>query len=276
MDLDCRYEWNSLGFRNNEFSPLKKENRIRIFCIGGSTTFGTGNTLGDTYPSLLDKLLGEPYEVINAGVSGWGIYQQYERFRKELIIYKPNKIILHSVFNSFCYPQYYFAHNNWPTYFLFNHSLVFRLFDKLLSKTNLFSFHYAILDKEHLENELRLIEQRIRIDNFEKYKETLEAFILLCKDKQIGLIIIIPPLRCDSKFYEQWDEYDPLYYNIRNGCAAAIFDLSKKYSFSIIDMRKLFFNVADIECFFQDAIHPNGKGNEIIANEINKSINNPS
>lgn len=44
---------------------------IRVACLGGSTTFGTGVTDIDTWPALLQKKLGLEYEVINYGVPGY-------------------------------------------------------------------------------------------------------------------------------------------------------------------------------------------------------------
>jgi len=46
---------NSFGFRNPEFTELKLENTVRIFTIGGSTTFGSGVLDNHTYPYYLQK-----------------------------------------------------------------------------------------------------------------------------------------------------------------------------------------------------------------------------
>ena len=63
---------NSEGFRSPEFTKEKPENTVRIFTLGGSTTFGSGVLDHQTYPSLLQKFfdnsnLDFKVEIINAG-----------------------------------------------------------------------------------------------------------------------------------------------------------------------------------------------------------------
>jgi lysophospholipase L1-like esterase len=74
---DGRSRHNSLGFRGAEVSVDKPASRIRIVCMGESTTYCTG--IGDddmTYPARLEAHLrnrrpGLDIEVINAGVGGY-------------------------------------------------------------------------------------------------------------------------------------------------------------------------------------------------------------
>jgi lysophospholipase L1-like esterase len=67
-------EINSLGYRTREFSPHKPTGRVRVVCLGSSTTVA-GLTNDGTYPALLEGKLrrrwpGFPVEVLNLGVSG--------------------------------------------------------------------------------------------------------------------------------------------------------------------------------------------------------------
>ena len=102
--LNRKYQWNASGFRGDEV-PKIKGSKTRVFCVGGSTTFGTGNETNTTYPALLQNILGDRYEVVTVGVSGWGIYQHNYRLRKDLAAYKPDKLVVHTVINSLDYPQ---------------------------------------------------------------------------------------------------------------------------------------------------------------------------
>ena len=50
-----------------------RKDRRRVLCIGDSITFGAGVKLTrwrDSYPSILNSLLGDGYQVLNYGVSG--------------------------------------------------------------------------------------------------------------------------------------------------------------------------------------------------------------
>ena len=68
-------ELNSEGFRGVEFSQMKEDNTIRIFAVGGSTTFGNGVSDENTYPVILQKKINslnleKNIEIINAGYGG--------------------------------------------------------------------------------------------------------------------------------------------------------------------------------------------------------------
>lgn len=72
---------NSLGLRGPEVALAKPESLFRILILGDSVTFGWGVRQEDTYASQLAGLLallkpGQRFEVINAGVSGYGTWQQ--------------------------------------------------------------------------------------------------------------------------------------------------------------------------------------------------------
>ncbi len=65
---------NSHGFRGPEFTKIKSEDTIRIFVLGGSTTFGIGVFDNQTYPYYLQTMfdkskLNFKVEVINSSSS---------------------------------------------------------------------------------------------------------------------------------------------------------------------------------------------------------------
>jgi GDSL-like Lipase/Acylhydrolase family len=65
------FDFNSLGFRDREFSAAKPPGEYRVLAIGDSFTFGLGVRLEDSWPQQLERELaavrGTPVEVINAG-----------------------------------------------------------------------------------------------------------------------------------------------------------------------------------------------------------------
>ena len=69
---------NSLGFRDLEFTVEKRPGELRILTVGDSFTFGSGVQLEDSWPQVLERLLGgqraEPVEVINGGFAAGSHY----------------------------------------------------------------------------------------------------------------------------------------------------------------------------------------------------------
>ena len=62
-----------MGFRGQDVAEPKPEGEIRIFCLGGSTTYGHGLSAEAAYPAQMGAILQEKYkgrdvEVVNAGV----------------------------------------------------------------------------------------------------------------------------------------------------------------------------------------------------------------
>jgi lysophospholipase L1-like esterase len=73
---DGRIRHNALGFRGPEFAPAKTPGRLRVVCMGESSTYGSGVADDETYPARLQGHLARllaprDVEVINAGVLGY-------------------------------------------------------------------------------------------------------------------------------------------------------------------------------------------------------------
>jgi lysophospholipase L1-like esterase len=91
---------NSLGTRGPEFQPSKPAQTFRILSLGDSRTFGWGLTEDETYSARLGHLLQEKFgagkrvEVINAGVNGWALDQMYVYFRDVGLGYHPDMVIV--------------------------------------------------------------------------------------------------------------------------------------------------------------------------------------
>jgi lysophospholipase L1-like esterase len=69
---------NAAGLRGAEIAA-RDERTLRILCMGGSTTWGHKVDDDETWPYALQlqlrEVLGAPVEVLNGGVSGWGLEQ---------------------------------------------------------------------------------------------------------------------------------------------------------------------------------------------------------
>lgn len=83
---------NSRGWRDVEHAPTKT--RPRILLLGDSQTYGFGVPLDQTLGGHLRDMLGDRYEVISVGVSGWGTDQQLLFLENEGWDYEPDIVVL--------------------------------------------------------------------------------------------------------------------------------------------------------------------------------------
>ncbi len=85
---------NSAGFRGTrEYSLAKPQGVIRIAVLGDSFVFGFGVQDGETFPALLESQ-DKTREVLNLGVSGYGIDQIYLSYREIARKYHPDVILI--------------------------------------------------------------------------------------------------------------------------------------------------------------------------------------
>lgn len=101
---DKRIKTNSHGLRDREYSLKKTEGIKRVLGIGDSFTFGYQVALEDSYLKQLEKRLNirrKNWEVINAGVSGYNMWQYLAYFEHYGYQYEPNFITLGIYFDDF-------------------------------------------------------------------------------------------------------------------------------------------------------------------------------
>lgn len=100
---DGPYAWrirlDSLGFREDADVPRAKPKGVRrILALGDSWIFGysvdQGSTIPDVLEALLPPVLGEPVEVVNAGVFGSSAFDMLVRYRQLVEAYRPDAILL--------------------------------------------------------------------------------------------------------------------------------------------------------------------------------------
>jgi len=86
------YRINSLGLRNRETPYKKPEGVFRIVLVGDSRTFGWGVPLEKHFSTLLEGYF-KDVEVINMGVSGFGVDQELLFLDSEGFRYEPDLVI---------------------------------------------------------------------------------------------------------------------------------------------------------------------------------------
>lgn len=88
-----RYKINSKGFRDNEFSYQKKAGVFRILLLGDSETFGYGLPLHKHFSKIIEGYF-KNVEVINLGVSGYGVDQELILLKNEGFKYQADLVIV--------------------------------------------------------------------------------------------------------------------------------------------------------------------------------------
>jgi hypothetical protein len=97
MGVDVRI--NSQGLRDREYSLAKPPGVYRVLMLGDSTTLGWGVKVEDTAAKVLERNLGPPFEVINAGVGNYGTVQEFTYYKTRGRLFHPDLVILQYFIN---------------------------------------------------------------------------------------------------------------------------------------------------------------------------------
>lgn len=81
--------------RDQAWPLAKSPTEKRVICLGSSSTFGAGLDAGDAYPAALQRALGEPWRVGNAGWGGYNSFQLGIYLRQVLLRLSPDLVIFY-------------------------------------------------------------------------------------------------------------------------------------------------------------------------------------
>jgi len=98
------YQTNSYGLRDREISLEKPAQTVRILALGDSTVFGFGVPTEGTFSKRLEAMLNEDpgdtqFEVINAGVQSYSLYNSFVYLKRDGIRFDPDLILLETNYN---------------------------------------------------------------------------------------------------------------------------------------------------------------------------------
>ncbi len=88
------YTTNRFGNRGRAVVIGEDPGKKNIVVLGDSFSFGTGVNDGEEYPAVLDRELGDGYNVINISLAGWGLTQQLRQYHDFGRRYRPDTVIL--------------------------------------------------------------------------------------------------------------------------------------------------------------------------------------
>lgn len=200
--VPCRT--NSYGLRDQEIPLEKPAGTYRILVIGDSTVLGFAVPFEKTFTELLETMLDEEsestrFDVINAGVPGYSIYNCLVYLKRDGIRFDPDVIILETNFNDRRYilsdeyedgvKFYHEFYNRLRAREILNGSYIYRGLRRILvnafdlSRNDLLvtdKFDYKHIDMKNL---------RCRVEP-ERYRSILRELVDFARERDIPVILI--------------------------------------------------------------------------------------
>lgn len=96
-----RFTFNQRGLRDAEVADRPVPGVHRVLSLGESTTWGFGVEAGETYTEVLERDLGPGWEVVNAGVGGYTIWQSMVWLLEEGLDLGPEIVLVYHEENDF-------------------------------------------------------------------------------------------------------------------------------------------------------------------------------
>ncbi|UCD85350.1 MAG: hypothetical protein JSU92_03920 [Deltaproteobacteria bacterium] len=272
---------NSLGFRGKEFSVKKREDNIRVICMGCSVTFGEVNS----YPQKLQELLNSSefdrkIEVINAGIPGYSSFQGLRLLKTRLLDLEPDLITVLYGWNDHWLTRGYSDMEQRPLgediVEIKNFLDRFRFYQLLNSIQNSIkielNFRYQRPSGES--------DTKYRVD-LGDYRENLKEIISLSRENGVKIFLLtspsgavkgkIPKYLTEMRFVNDPEELIPLHQSYNQ----VVRELAGDEGVPLIDLTNIF-EEKDKGRFFDDPeveiIHPKENGYQLIAQELYLAI----
>lgn len=247
--------FNSYGHRGQAF-PFAKGNKQRIVVMGDSVTEGLGVEVGQRFTDILEKSLPRDQEIINLGVCGYSLLQEFEYFKLLGEKFRPDNVLWFITYNDmrlhsgeiYCFNQKLRTARNsafYETYYKSRIGLT-----RLLMNFNtykLINYAYSCSSPKIFNNN----EDKIILDEADNLLKQLKV---LAKDHNFSLTFILLPI--NTRLYAA--EIDDLKYFI------------DKNHIPCFDFRELFqdySNSTSVENYFfkKDPCHFSIQGNKAFA-----------
>jgi len=257
---------NSLGFRGPEIAWAKPEGTFRVLVLGDSIIMGSGLSEQDTLPALLQKELadrfpGRRFEVMNAGVSGYGLPEEYTVLKEDGLRLDPDLVVIGFCLNDV--PGANFADLINPRrdlalpgkQFLLDRLALARFFQERYNRIGLKNDFLGLADRLTAKPGSS-VDRRVQA-GWQAYRQELEPLLGLCREHQIPFLFVAFPHR--TQFEDRRQEFRPQHELAR---------LAREMHFALLDPAPDFRPVLDQVYVFGDPVHPSGLGHRLIARRI--------
>jgi lysophospholipase L1-like esterase len=276
---------NSQGYRGQEYPRQKAPGTRRVVILGDSITFGYGVEEKDSYPAILQPMIGAGSQVINRGVSGYGLDQEFLLFQREVLQQRPDLVIVGfsagDIYDSTCSTRFGIPK---PYFKLVNGQLILHRPPAEFSKVNdsdilfrgkpfqafLFArFHLyrllfyrfsPIMKKDHVSIEEMTVMEGARVA-----AAIAKSWKKICDENGVRLLFLVIP-------QEDWLKNSASSKAFKSGHASAV-EILEDAGISYLDLWDPFAANYGQGLFLKgDNVHPNRKGNEIIAQKVRKRL----
>jgi len=270
---------NSRGFVGPEFDERPSPGTYRIMAVGDSCTFATGDwKIG--YPSRLERSLNDAaarrrFEVINAGVEGYNSSFALDRIRQELVRYHPRLVIVYVGWNDLMKTDPASAART-DRYRLLaqvmNQSYLIKAYKKLI-----FVDLRPRLSRPTISTDLVDVHA---YDTFvpRAYRANLEGIVRVLRQHDVRPMLVTLPtvvhpgltfdeLRRANVFFPYFvGGYDvSRLLSLHRAYNRTIREVARSEKVELVDLAASFDSLPTKADYFWDTMHPNEKGNAVIA-----------
>ncbi len=273
---------NSKGFVGPEFGDQPGAGVYRIIALGDSCTFATGFwQIG--YPSVLQRLLNNSwssrrFEVINAGIEGYNSAHALDRIRDELLRYRPHLMIIYIGWNDLMKTDPSSASRvdsyRWLAE-LMDRSYLIKAYKKLL-----------FVDVRPLVYQPRTdeaAEDTVAFADFvpNGYRANLEAMIRLLRHYGVEVVLVTLPTvvrpGMTGEEVRRANVFFPYFagaygvsrlLSLHRAYNRTIVDVSRTEGIEVVDLAAVFESLGEKTPYFWDTMHPNERGNALIAEAL--------
>ena len=247
-------EFNKYGYRGKEFTYKRNEKR-RIVFIGDSVVEGIGVKPRERFTESLNNKLGNGFEVINLGVSGYSFLQEFEYLKEKGLKFLPDYVFWGICQNDFNTSSLELGHigkkiqnidrGDFYNYYYTN---VNKLEDVLLS-FNTYKYIKYFLSQNSKPN----LRDKINYDDLRKSEmaNLLKKLRIMSNKYNFKIVFILLPIRRLSELPIKISELE---------------DLIKKENFIYLDLNN------QIEGAWIDHVHLNPEGHKIVADMLYANI----
>ncbi len=252
---------NAHGLRGPAIGP-KREDEYRILSLGESSTHAGRIPYESTYSATLQRLLsrvdGKRVRVINAGVPGYSLFQGHQYLAHRGLQLEPDLVLLYFGYNDFL-PVSYLERQGSRGFddaelHEYRRSTHYRVHTFLGRTSNLYRA-FRNWREPGSTAEGAAEDRRPRVPEA-KRRELLSAFLELCMQHEIQVVVVVP-------WYMKFEDHAPL-----------LREFAREHGLLAIDLPELLRRTPrkPREEYFLDRVHPTAEGHELIAREIRNGL----